>query len=116
MNGTVADTTSQRDGHSVYERSSFLHLKQRHKKKQQNIVTINYAAAKNWWLTLSDSFLFILVLFIIPQRFVYFTTSKNLFVVAIAVVNKLMTSNFPLTRNFTHTEKNLSKSMQLADL
>jgi len=49
MNGSVADTTSQADGHSVYERSSFLLLKQRHK-KQQNITSINYNA--NWLLTL----------------------------------------------------------------
>jgi len=55
MNGLVADLTSQADGHSVYERSSFLPLK-RHK-KLQNIASTNCKAVINLLLTLSNSFI-----------------------------------------------------------
>jgi hypothetical protein len=87
MNISVVDTTSQADRHIVYDRPSFLLLKQRYK-KQQNIASINYNAVKNWWLTLSKTFLFILVFLMITQCFVNFGIRRNVYVVAIAVLNK----------------------------
>jgi hypothetical protein len=118
INGSVADTTSQADGHGFYERSSFSLLKQ-HQKNQQNMTSINYNAVKNWLLILTNSFPFILVLLMITQRFVNFAISRNLLLVATAIVNKLMTSNLvhvSVNLNSYPYGKKLSDSMQLADL
>ena len=55
----------------------------------------------------------------ITQCFVNFAISTNLLVVATAVVNKLMTSNFvyvSVNMKFYPYGKELSNSMQLVDL
>jgi hypothetical protein len=58
MNISVVDTMSQADGQCL--RKAFLFTSKTTPQKQQNIASINYNAVKNWWLTLSNSFLFFL--------------------------------------------------------